>query len=101
MSSYLISHSDGVLKIGFGTPAQNDVIVRDTDRQCCELVESGQVKGGELLRINGPASLPVAMVIAHRFGHLFGAIACFDPKLAAYVIVITHTPKYGLGDILR
>ena len=100
MISYNITLVDGILKIGFGVAAQNDVIVRDADQLCRELIASGALSGGELLRINGPASLPVAMVLAHRLAHLYGVVACFDPKLAQYVVVISHSPKHQVGDLV-
>ena len=100
MSSYTIVYTDGILKIGFGLSADNDVLVREADERCRQLVADGVLKGGELIRINGPASLPVAMVIAHRIGHLYGAVACFDPKLASYVVVISHTPRHQIGDLI-
>lgn len=100
MSSYNVSFVDGILKIGFGASAQNDVSVRDADQRCCELIRQGVLMGGEILRINGPASLPVAMVLAHRFGHLYGVVACFDPILAQYVVVISHSPAHKVGDLI-
>jgi CRISPR-associated protein Csx3 len=95
-----------ILRVGFGEPAQNDRIVRDADARLTELLESGQLRGGKLLKVNGPASLPVAFVIAHRLAHLFSAIAVFDPKLGngdedCYVVVISHHPDYPLGHILH
>ena len=59
-----------------------------------------EVKGGELALVNGPASLPVAMVLAHKLGHLFGAVACFDPKLGKYVVSIAHGGTYTVGQLV-
>jgi len=79
--------------VGFGQPANNPEIVRFVDEHAPEL-------NGRLLLINGRASLPVAFVLAHKYLHTFGAVGVFDPKLAAYVIVSSHTPEFEVGDII-
>jgi len=53
-----------------------------------------------LLKINGPASLPVACVLTHKVAHLYGAIGVFDPKIGKYVVCITHNPAYKVGDLI-
>ena len=101
MTTYRIDLEGNILKIGFGDPAQNDRIVQDASMRLDELVKLGILVGGTLLKINGPGSLPVAFVIAHKVGHLYGAIAVYDPKLGGkYVVCITHHPDYKLGDLV-
>jgi CRISPR-associated protein Csx3 len=100
MTTYNIELDGEILNIGFAEPAQNDQIVRDAAARLDEMAESGELKGGQLLKINGPASLPVACVLAHKVAHLFGAVGVFDPKLGKYVISITHNPTYKLGDLI-
>ena len=100
MATYNISLSEGTLQIGFGTPAQNDEIVKDAEARLDELVLNGILAGGEMIRINGPASLPVAMVLAHKLAHLYGTVACFDPKLSKYVVAIAHGGKFAVGDLI-
>ena len=100
MATYNIALVEGTLKIGFGSPAQNDQIVRDVETRLAEMVTASELVGGDVLRVNGPASLPVAMVIAHAVCHLYGAVACFDPKLAKYVVAISHNPSYTIGDLI-
>jgi CRISPR-associated protein Csx3 len=100
MTTYNIELDGERLNIGFANPAQNDQIVRDAAARLDEMAESGELKGGQLLKINGPASLPVACVLAHKVAHLFGAVGVFDPKLGKYVISITHNPTYKLGDLI-
>lgn len=100
MTSYTIALDDDILKVGFADPAQNDQIVRDAAARLDELLSSGSLVGGKLLKINGPASIPVAFVIAHKLAHLYGTIAVYDPKLASYVVCITHDPAYKLGELI-
>jgi CRISPR-associated protein Csx3 len=100
MTTYNVSLSNGVLKVGFGVPAQNDQIVRDAETRLDEMIESGELSGGAVIRVNGPASLPVAMVICHKVAHLYGAVACFDPKLGRYVVAISHDPAFPIGDLI-
>lgn len=100
-----------LFRVGFGDPAQNDQIVRDAESRMTEVLaasaekpesadDMGPANYGELALVNGPASLPVAMVLAHKLGHLFGAVACFDPKLGKYVVSIAHGGKYTVGQLI-
>jgi CRISPR-associated protein Csx3 len=99
MSSYNIDLQDGILSIKFAEPAQNDQIVKDAAARLQEMSETGELRG-QLLKINGLISVPVAFVLAHKLAHLYGAIGFFDPKLDKYVICITHNPAYKLGDLI-
>ena len=100
-TAYKIEKEEGeVLKVGFGKPAQNNEIVRDAFARLEEMREKGELAGGELIKINGPASLPVAVVIAHATGHLYASIGVFDPKLGKYVIAVSHGEKYRVGDLV-
>lgn len=101
MSTYNISLIGGTLKIGFGAPAQNDQIVKDAEARLNEMIAVGELRDGDLIRVNGPASLPVAMVLAHKLAHLYAAVACFDPKLAKYVVAVAHGGKYSVGDLIE
>lgn len=85
-----------LFKVGFGSPAQNDEIVRAA---AAALADLGEV-GGRLALINGPASLPVACVLAHALAHRFGAVGVFDPKMGAYVVSISHDPEHPLGSLI-
>lgn len=100
MSTYNIAVVGGILVIKFGEPAQNDQIVKDAEARLDEMIKSGELVGGEVIRVNGPASLPVAMTLAHRLAHLYQAVACFDPKLSKYVVAIAHGDKYAVGDLI-
>ncbi len=97
---YNISLSGDTLKVGFGDPAQNDLICRDAAKKLGEMVKKGTLSGGFLIKINGPASLPVAVVIAHAVAHLYEVIAVFDPKLGKYVVSVSHGDQYRPGDLI-
>lgn len=88
-----------LLKVGFGDPAQNDQIVKEAD-SLMAVLQNGNSLGGELALVNGPASLPVAMVLAHHLAHRFAAIGCFDPKMAGYVVAISHDPNLPIGSVV-
>lgn len=101
MAAYKISLEDrNVLRVGFEDPAQNDQIVRDAVARLDEMVESGELSGGSLIKINGPASLPVAVALAHGVGHLYETVAVFDPKLGKYVVSVSHSNEYQPGDLI-
>ena len=91
---------DGLIElaISFGpAPAPNNLIVP----AAIEALAALHLTGGRGILFNGPASLPVAMALAHAVAHLYQFVACFDPKLGRYVVAISHTPDYRPGDLLE
>jgi CRISPR-associated protein Csx3 len=100
MNAYKIEKSGDVLKVGFGSPAQNDEIVRDAVARLEEMVKAGELDGGKLIKISGPASIPVAVAIAHGVNHLYETVAVFDPKLGKYVVAVSHGKEYRPGDLI-
>jgi CRISPR-associated protein Csx3 len=61
---------------------------------------SGELSGGKIIKLNGPASLPVAVLISHELAHLYEVVAVFDPKIGKYVVSISHGPDYTPGDLI-
>ncbi len=100
MAAYNITADGSVLRVAFGDPAQNDEIVRAAQSRLDEMKAAGELPGGPIVKINGPASLPVAVVLAHGLVHLYEAIGVFDPKLGKYVIAVSHGGAYKLGDLI-
>lgn len=98
MATYNISRNGDTLRIGFGEPGQNDQIVRDVVARLAEMEH--ELNGGGVIKLNGPASLPVAVAIAHGVLHKFSAVGVFDPKLNKYVVAATHDPAYAVGDLI-
>ena len=94
----ITSDSNGVVtvKIGFSEPATNTQIVPNAIAALAAL----GLSGGRGIHFNGPASLPVAMALAHAVGHLYGYVACYDPKLAGYIVAFSHDPKFRPGQLL-
>jgi CRISPR-associated protein Csx3 len=87
---------DTVLRLSFGNSALNDQIVRDAIKRLDEL----DIGGGKLVKLNGPASLPVAIAIAHHIMHKFSYIGVYDPKLDKYVIAVAHGPEHKIGTLI-
>jgi CRISPR-associated protein Csx3 len=100
MPSYKIQRDGDVLRVGFGDPAQNDVIIRDAVARLAEIEAAGELTGGGMIKVNGPASLPVAVALAHALSHKFSAIGVFDPKLNKYVVAVSHDPAFMVGDLV-
>ena len=99
-SAKITSQMDGVttVTIAFGPdPADNTRVLPDAVQALAALA----LTGGRGLHFNGPASLPVAMALAHAVAHKFGYVACFDPKLSGYVVAITHDPAFHLGQLIQ
>ena len=95
------AETNHILRVAFGAPAGNDRIIQDAEAQLSALIQTGRLPGGKLLKINGPASMPVAMLLGHRLSHLYETLACFDPKLGRYVVVSSHGGEHQLGDLLK
>ena len=101
MTSYNIQlQNEDTLKVGFNRdfPATGDQIVKDAEARISELIHSGELPGGKLLTISGKTSVAVACVFAHKLGHLYSAIAVYDPRLEAYVVVSSTTPDYPFSS---
>ncbi len=94
----IAGEEDGVVtvEVRFGVTASNEVIVPDAVAAMAGL----GLKGGRGVKINGRASLPVAMAIGHAVAHLYGWVACYDPKLTRYVVAISHDPARRPGDLI-
>jgi len=103
MSHYVIrldassTVSDPLLRISFGEPAQNDQVIPDALGALAALA----LPGGRSIRFNGPCSVPLAMALAHAVGHLYGYVACFDPKMEHYIVVISHHPDFHAGQLVE
>ena len=99
---YHISLQEGnVLRIGFGEKAKNDVIVKEITNHLKEMIESGELPGGPLLKINGPASLPASMTISSKVTGLYKNVAVYDPKLDKYVVTFADGVTYKEGDLIN
>ena len=83
--------------LNFGAPANNDLIVPDA----IKAIQALNLKGGRGILLHGPSSLPVAMAIAHAVAHLYQFVACNDPKMGKFVVVISHTPERRPGDLIE
>ena len=85
------------IEVAFGPDkADNDKIVPDAIRA----IEALELQGGRLICIDGAASLPAAMAIAHAVCHLYSYVACYDPKLHRFVVAIAHGPEHKPGELL-
>lgn len=94
-------HRDGpLLRVGFGEPAANDAIVRSAYARLEQMMRDGELGGGGVLGITGPASMPVVVTIAHAVLHRFTAIAVFDPKLDRFVVAASHDPHVPVGNLM-
>lgn len=85
-----------LLRIGFGKPAPNSVIVAEVQK----FMHDTTIPGGKLCLVNGPASLPVAFVLAHHLFHRYETVGVFDPKLGDYVVVSAHGNSFAVGGTI-
>lgn len=116
VSSFLIELKSDILleaKINKDVRVDNDRLVQDAADRLDELIESKVLSGGSFLAVTGSCSIPVGYVIATKLGHLYGAIAVALPPLVVagklenepnnprYVVAISHSPSYHIGDIVE
>jgi len=85
-----------LVEIKFGDPANNDVVVP----AAVDAIKALDLQGGRGILFHGPCSVPVAMALAHAVAHLYQFVACFDPKMGKFVVVISHTPGLRPGDLI-
>jgi CRISPR-associated protein Csx3 len=64
MHSYQIELKGEVLQVGFNRTilAQGDRIIKDALELLNQMIDSGQIPGGKRILIDGPQSVPVALV---------------------------------------
>lgn len=105
--SFFIRGEGDVLRVQINNNVQvdGDQIVRDAKAQLQDLINSGQLPSGKVLKINGRSTVLASFIIALELAHLYSAIAVFDPKLGeqgvdSYIVPISHTPDYQVGDTI-
>lgn len=87
------------LEVGFGdVSGTNCEIVRDADAGVVALTE---LKGGPMLLISGPCTLPAAFAICNRTKHLYQTIAVYDPKLLGYVVAVNNGGSHEIGQLIK
>lgn len=77
-----------------------DLLALEVAQKIDKLIETKQLKGGKILKINGKSSVLASFIIAHKVSHLYANIAVFDPKIDGYVTTIRHGGQYAIGDFL-
>ena len=105
--SFFIDFQGDILKAQLNCVAKVKAtqIVLDTQKQLQQMKNNQQFSGGKLLLINGRATIFAGYVIAMNLAHKYGAIAVFDPKIGEkgldkYVVTISHSPEYQVGEII-
>lgn len=100
VKAYKIEKQGDVLRLAFGAPAQNDQIVKDAVERLKEMEQNGDLENGEIIKLNGPASLPVAIAIAQTLSEHYKVVSAFDPKINKYVVAISKNPEVNIGDLI-
>jgi len=117
MYSYQLKVEGEILRVGFNRtfPAQGDKIAQDALELLNQMIDSGEITGGERVLIDGPQTVAVAYIIAHKLAHLYQIVAVLDPKMGSkvstpigafryknYIITISHgSSKYQVGDVIE
>jgi len=117
MYSYHLKIEGEILRVGFNRtlPAQGDKIAQDALELLNQMIDSGEITGGERILIDGPQTVAVAYTIAHKLAHLYQIVAVLDPKMGSkvstptgamryknYIVTISHgSPTYQVGDVIE
>lgn len=51
-----------------------------------------------LCMITGNLTIPLSMVVAHHAVHRAKAVAVFDPSINRYIVVVSHSHGWKVGD---
>lgn len=68
---------------GFDQPDLIAAAVRD-------IADMGDQLHGKHILINGPCTTGMALALGHKLAHISKSVSIYDPKLAAYVLAVTH-----------
>jgi CRISPR-associated protein Csx3 len=105
MTPYHIHFCEDVLKLDFAKtpngetiPADGDQIVAEVESQLEQMIANGELRGGNLLKISGRIPVLACYTLAHKVADLYRAVAVFDPRLEAYVVVNSSRNEYPLGS---
>lgn len=116
MYSYQMTLEGEVLRVGFNRtlPAQGDRIAKDALELLNQMIDSGEITGGQRILIDGAQSVAVSYIIAHKLSHLYQVVAVLDPKLGSkistptgslryknYIVTISHGSSYKVGDVIE
>lgn len=103
MSTFLITLKSDTLHISPNSdqPATTNRLVQDAIVRLEAMIEQGQLPGGPLLKVNGPAPLPVGFAIAHKLAPHYRTVAAFDPKVNGYIVVIAQDAAYTCGELIQ
>ena len=104
-STFSANVEGDILKVDCIRTNGNQIAI-DASARIKELIASGQLRGGKLIRINGKATLLSSYVIASLLGHLYSAIAVYDPKICdvgidRYIVALSHGSGMAIGSILE
>ncbi|MGB7441426.1 MAG: hypothetical protein WA919_10190 [Coleofasciculaceae cyanobacterium] len=105
MTTYSMQLVGDTLKVDFAKtdgdkpiPADGDRIVQDVQFLVRQMIASGQLTGGNLLKIQGRISVLASYTLSHEVAHLYRAIAVSDTRLGAYVVVSSTAAEYPFSS---
>lgn len=89
------------LIVGFGEPAQHDVLIPTVSSMLDKLLDDHGIKKMELIKIDGKISNILIALLTIKLATVCKNIAVFDPKLNGYMIIKNSVDKtYTLGQVL-
>ncbi|MEM1694583.1 MAG: CRISPR-associated protein Csx3 [Ignisphaera sp.] len=79
----------------------NDVVrYTDLPKIIDKVFRELQKTEANVIKITGRGPVWLYSAVVHTASHLAKAVAVFDAVNKKYVIVVTHSPEYRVGDVL-
>ena len=54
----------------------------------------------DVVKVSGRGPIWLYSAVVHTVAHLAGAVAVYDAVNGVYVVVVSHTPRYKIGQVL-
>lgn len=93
---------NGILQVGYNhnVAAENNHVIVYIEKRLNELIEENYFAPGKLLKINGGSSLWLSIFIAYKLSGLYQTIAWFEPRLNKYLVSMSNSDEYKIGQLV-
>ncbi|MEM1687315.1 MAG: CRISPR-associated protein Csx3 [Zestosphaera sp.] len=95
-----VEKTDNVVTIYFDLSPTDVLQYKDLPTIINKVFSELQTTSAEIVRIAGRGPIWLYASVVHIVSHLTKAVAVFDAVNKKYVIVVSHSPNYHIGDTL-
>lgn len=98
LSKIVVDSEKGVVQ--FNLSPTDALSYADLPRIVEKVYREIQGSNVDVVKITGRGPIWLYSAVTHAVAHLAKAIAVFDAVNRRYVVVVTHSPEYRIGDVL-